>query len=209
MLKENVRILFQGDSVTDAFRTGESPSEYGLGYPRKIKEYLDYFHADQKVQLINRGISGNRVRDLKRRWQEDCIAIKPDILSILIGVNDTWRRYDSDDPTSALEFEKDYREILSQVKSAFPCKLVLLEPFLIPVNDTILRWREDLDPKIHVVRRLAKDFDAVFIPLDGIFAAASAQGNYSDWSLDGVHPTDKGHALIAKEWLNAVGGGNL
>ena len=115
MLEKNTTILFQGDSITDAGRN-YATDDLGPGYPGKVGAYLATFCADKNVKVINKGISGNRVKDLKARWQAECIDLKPDILSILIGINDTWRRYDSSDPTSCEAFENTYREILTDVK---------------------------------------------------------------------------------------------
>jgi lysophospholipase L1-like esterase len=123
----------------------------------------------------------------------------------MIGINDTWRRYDSGDPTPVGHFERDYRHILTATRRALSAQLVLLEPFCLPVPDDRATWREDLDPKIAVVRKLAQEFDARFIPLDGMFAAAATQREMAFWLPDGVHPTPAGHALIAQAWLRAVG----
>lgn len=210
MLKENSIILFQGDSITDAGRTYDTPNAaqaaepIGSGYPYMIKQYLDTFYGDSGIRVINRGVSGNRVIDLKNRWTEDCIELKPDYLSILIGVNDTWRRYDSNDATSAEAFEDSYRFILQRAASELSCQLILLEPFLIPSDPEKEVWREDLDPKIHAVRRLAREFGAVYIPLDGVFAANCTGNSPEKFSLDGVHPTAMGHALISKLWLDIM-----
>ena len=157
------------------------------------------------MRFVNRGISGNRVKDLRARWDKDCIDLKPDWVSILIGINDTWRRYDSNDPTSVDSFEADYRHILERVKNELDAGLIICEPFVLPFPEDRNAWREDLDPKIAVVRKLAREFEAIFIPLDGILAAASAVREPAFWAADGVHPTPQGHALIAQAWLKAVG----
>lgn len=206
MLKDGMTILFQGDSITDAGRR-EEPDGLGRGYPRKVKEYLDTFCASRNITVINRGISGNRAKDLKARWQEDCIDLKPDILSILIGINDTWRKYDSSDPTSVESYEADYRAILTQAREKLSCQIVILEPFVVPSDENKLCWYEDLMPKILVARKLAREFDAIYIPFDGIFAAHSSHNNGiapAFWSEDGVHPSDAGHALMARYWLDAM-----
>lgn len=204
MLKDNMTILFQGDSITDAGRIRET-DDLGPGYPQKVAAYLETFCADKNIKVINKGISGNRVKDLKARWKEECIDLKPDILSILIGINDTWRRYDSADPTSVEDFETVYREILTEVKEKLPdCKIILLEPFLIPVDPAKDEWRVDLDPKIGAVRRLSREFNATFIPLDGLYQEICVGVDPANYSADGVHPNDAGHAFLAKQWLNRV-----
>jgi lysophospholipase L1-like esterase len=143
-------------------------------------------------------------QDLASRWQEDCLGLEPDWVSILIGVNDTWRRYDSGDATTAAVFEEVYRGLLQDTVEHTDARLILCEPFVLPHPEDREQWREDLDPKIHAVRRLAREFGAVYIPLDGIFATASAHRNPSFWAADGVHPTAAGHMLIAENWLRAV-----
>lgn len=204
MLKKNMTILFQGDSITDAGRN-YATDDLGPGYPAKVVAYLSAFCADKNIKVINKGISGNRVKDLKARWKEECIDLKPDILSILIGINDTWRKYDMNDPTSCEAFEATYREILTEVKEKLPdCKIILLEPFIIPVDPQKEEWREDLDPKIGAVRRLAREFNAVFIPLDGLYQELCSQNDAGLYSGDGVHPNDAGHAFLAEQWLKRV-----
>ena len=144
------------------------------------------------------------MKDLKARWKEDCLDIEPDWVSILIGINDCWRRYDRNDPTSVEDFENGYRDILTRTANETNARLILCEPFVLPVPEDRKAWREDLDPKIHVVRQLAREFNAIYIPLDGIFAAASVKREPAFWAADGVHPTSAGHALIAMEWLKAI-----
>ena len=198
-------VLFQGDSITDALRSREDDENLGFGYAMMAAAWFSALHPEKRVRFINRGISGNRAKDLVARWKEDCLDLKPDVVSILIGANDVWRRYDSSDPTSAQDFEKSYREILTRTKNDLSARIIMLEPFVLPVPEDRVRWREDLDPKIAVVRTLAREFEAVYVPLDGIFAQASAVREPAFWAADGVHPTPAGHALIAQAWLRAVG----
>lgn len=204
LIKDGDTILFQGDSVTDCGRNRDDFYNLGPGYPNVIASIFSGFNPDKNVTFINKGISGNRVKDLKNRWQEDCVALKPDFVSILIGVNDTWRRYDKNDPTSPEEFAATYRYILTEIKEKLNSKIIMLEPFLLPINEERKAWREDLDPKINIVRDLAREFADIFIPTDGIFNQAAVYQPSEHWSLDGVHPTFKGHGLIAKAWLEAV-----
>ncbi len=197
-------VLFQGDSITDCHRHPDNP--LGEGYPFIAANIFSALYPEMDVTFINRGISGNTVKDLKNRWQEDCLDLKPTVLSILVGVNDTWRRYDDNmTTTTAEEYKAVYREILEQAREKTSAKLILMEPFLIHLKEGQSTWREDLNPKIMAVRELAQEFDAVYIPLDGIFAAAIAKAPMKTWIFDGIHPTPVGHALIAKAWLDAVG----
>ena len=204
MIKNNMTVLFQGDSITDCGRLEDEYTEMGNGYANQIASDFTARYPHLNVKFINRGISGNRVCDLADRWTQDCIDLKPDVLSILIGINDVWRRFDSNDPTSVEDYERVYRDILLRVKNETKAKLVLCEPFVLPVPQDRVDWRVDLDPKIQAVRKLAKEFNAIYIPLDGIFAAASTLKSCDTWAGDGVHPSQVGHALIANAWLDAV-----
>ncbi|MDF2651864.1 MAG: family lipase [Paenibacillus sp.] len=203
--KQGDIVLFQGDSITDAGRVRENPSDLGKGYALMTSALFGSSYPEQQVTFLNRGISGNRVKDLRSRWEQDCIELGPSWVSIYIGINDCWRRYDRNDPTSVEQFEEGYRELLVRTKEELGAKLIMIEPFVLPVPEDRKLWREDLDPKINVVRELAREFGALLVPLDGIFSQASMLAPSSFWAPDGVHPSPAGHALIAKAWLKAVG----
>jgi acyl-CoA thioesterase-1 len=190
-------VLFIGDSVTDCGRREDAPDFLGDGYVRMVAETL----TDRRV--INAGISGNRVVDLRDRWHIDVIEQKPEILSIYIGINDTWRRYDENDPTSAASFESDYRACLADLGGA--SRLILVEPFVLPVSDEQEHWHEDLDEKRAVVSRLAAEFGAGFVPLQSLLAAAAEDHGATALAQDGVHPTEVGHRMIADAWLDVAG----
>lgn len=197
-------VLFQGDSITDAGRVRDNGNDLGRGYALMAAAQFSAKFPEKQVQFLNRGISGNRVVDLQKRWDQDCLNLKPNLVSIYIGINDTWRRYDRNDPTSTESFEAGYRDLLTQTAET-GAKLVLIEPFVLPVPVDRKQWREDLDPKITVVRELAREFDARLVCLDGLFAQASTRAESAFWAPDGVHPSPAGHALIANAWLQAVG----
>ena len=156
---------------------------------------------------MNRGISGDRVYDLASRWEDDCIKLKPNWVSILVGINDTWRRFDSNVISPIEDFEKTYRQLLDQVTEHTQARLVLLEPFVLSFPEDRRAWRPDLNPRIEVVRELAAEYSAILVPLDGLFAAACAKAQPAYWAADGVHPTLAGHGLIASAWLEAVSRG--
>ena len=205
IIKENSLVLFQGDSVTDWGRSYEDGDSLGHGYVLFAAGLYNAMHPEMNVKFINRGIGGNRIEDLVTRWRKDCLEIQPDVVSILIGINDTWRRYDNNDPTSVEQFFAHYHFLLTETKEKLGAKIILCEPFLLPVTEEQRSiWREDLDPKIHATRELAREFNAVYVPYDGIFAAASMKQPLAYWSLDGVHPTPAGFALMGKHWLEAV-----
>lgn len=205
-LQAGQTLLFQGDSITDCHRTRGDDHSLGQGYAMMAAARLGAAYPHLGLRCLNRGISGNRVPDLLARWQEDCLDLRPDHLSLLIGINDTWRRYDSNDPTPAAQYAAHYRELLTLTRRALPqVHLILCEPFLLPCPADRLAWREDLDPKIDVVRTLAREFKATYIPFDGLFAAATSRREPSYWAEDGVHPSLYGHALMADHWLRAIG----
>ena len=206
IIEEGALVLFQGDSITDAGWDRECPDEgLGAGYANMAASWFSALYPERNARFLNRGVGGNRVRDLQSRWRKDCLELKPDWVSIMIGINDCWRRYDSNDPTPVEEYEAGCRDILTQVAEELRARLIILEPFLLLVAEDRVAWREDLDPKIDAARRLAREFEAVYVPLDGLFAAAAVRREPAFWALDGVHPTPAGHALIAQAWLGAVG----
>ncbi|MBM7581743.1 lysophospholipase L1-like esterase [Caldicoprobacter guelmensis] len=204
LIEDGAVVLFQGDSITDCGRSRSDDGDLGNGYASMIAAWFNAVYPEKRVRFINRGISGNRVRDLVERWQRDCIDLNPSWVSILIGINDCWRRYDSNDPTPVEVFAAGYRRILTEVCEKLHAKIIICEPFVLPVPEDRKMWREDLDPKIHVVRELAREFGALYVPLDGIFASAAAKREPEFWAPDGVHPSRAGHALIARAWLQTV-----
>jgi lysophospholipase L1-like esterase len=204
-IAENSLVLFQGDSITDCGRNRQQPDDLGYGYAALIAHWLSALVPERKLRFLNRGVSGNRVRDLLARWDTDCIALQPDWVSILIGINDTWRRYDSNDPTPVEAFERDYRALLQRTRERTRAQIILMEPFMLHVTPAHREWREDLDPKIEAVHKLAKEFGAILVLLDKLFTQASQKREPAFWAADGVHPTPAGHALIAQAWLKAVG----
>jgi acyl-CoA thioesterase-1 len=198
-------VLFQGDSITDAGRNGDIATDLGKGYALMAAALFSQKYPELQTKFINRGVGGDRVVDLQRRWQKDCLDLQPTWVSVYIGINDTWRRYDSNDPTSVEDFKAGYHDLLTQTKQKLNANLILVEPFVLPVPEDRKTWREDLDPKINAVRELAREFGALLVPLDGLFAQASTRADAAEWASDGVHPTPAGSALIAKAWLEAVG----
>ncbi|MGF1449780.1 MAG: SGNH/GDSL hydrolase family protein [Opitutales bacterium] len=202
-------LLFQGDSITDAGRDRKHPDgEAGLGqgYAMMAASRLQVRFPELRLRVHNRGVSGDRVPNLLQRWQPDCLALKPDWVSVLIGINDVWRAFDANDPTSTQAYARGYRELLERTREGTEARLILCEPFVLPHPPDRLTWRADLDPKLQVVRELAREFEAILVPFDGVFAAACARREPAFWAHDGVHPTPAGHMLMAEHWLQAVGG---
>ena len=184
-------ILFQGDSVTDCGRDRSDPASLGGGYPLYASRLLP------GVRVRNRGISGNRAKDLVARWQADCLDLAPDTVSILIGINDVWRRYDSNDPTSDEAFEASYRKLLEPLRGK---SLLLIMPFLLDVSPAVTAMRQDLAGKQAVVCRLAGEYGAALLDADELFQTALRHWKKKPayYAADGVHPTKEGHALLAR-----------
>ncbi|WP_344080535.1 SGNH/GDSL hydrolase family protein [Luedemannella helvata] len=197
-------VLFIGDSITDAGRDRANPHDLGHGYALIAAARFSARHPRLGVRFVNRGIGGDRVRDLRERWTEDCLDVNPAVVSVMIGINDTWRRFDSGEVTSIEDYERDYRAVLTAAREVRTASFVLIEPFLLPVTDAQHAWRADLDPRIAVTRRLAADFGAALVPADGLFARAAADVGPYPWTTDGVHLTPAGDALLAEEWLHAI-----
>ncbi|MCK9587843.1 MAG: SGNH/GDSL hydrolase family protein [Terrimicrobiaceae bacterium] len=197
------KILFQGDSITDAGRNRDDANGLGGGYAMMVASQIQALHPGLGLTFLNKGISGNRAADLAGRWQQDCLDLEPDWVSVLIGVNDCWRRFDRNDLTPVEVFESHYRDILERSRSR-GIGIIICEPFLLPCPPDREAWREDLDPKIHVARKLAREFGTRLVAFDGIFAAASILQPPAFWAADGVHPTLPGHALMAAEWIKSV-----
>jgi lysophospholipase L1-like esterase len=204
LIKDNSIVLFQGDSITDAGRNRNIHDNLGGGYPSMIAGLFPVLYPELNVQFLNRGVSGDRVGDLQKRWTRDCVELKPNFVSIMIGVNDTLRNYDSNSYTSPEQFEASYSEILQRTVEETGATILLVEPFLLPVNEQLASWRVDIDPKIQVARKLAREFGATYIPLDGILAQYSVYKPLKFWADDGVHLTREGNYLLAQTWLEAI-----
>jgi lysophospholipase L1-like esterase len=204
--RQNDLILFIGDSITDCRRDKDIPDTLGMGFAGMVAGRLGMDHPELNLHFLNRGISGDRTCDLQARWDKDCIDLKPDWVSILVGVNNTWRRYDSNDPTPDDVFEAEYRGLLERLDRETDARLILCSPFLVPVDPAVKAMREDLDPKISIIRRLAGETGAVWVDFDAAFVAACHRHIPSYWAPDGVHPAVAGHALMAETWIGVVGG---
>lgn len=194
-------LVFIGDSITDAGRRSD-PEGLGYGWVRRAAGDLAQQGDDRPV--VNTGVGGDRVRDLRARWKRDALDHDPELLTVYVGINDTWRRYDADDPTPVDDFEADYRHILQRAHDSVAPRLILVEPFVAPVTSAQRRWgEEDLDAKAAVVRRLADEFGAALVPLGRIMGDAVEQYGATAIAEDGVHPTELGATLIAGAWLAA------
>ncbi|MGE5448716.1 MAG: SGNH/GDSL hydrolase family protein [Bacteroidales bacterium] len=204
-------ILFQGDSITDGNRGRNADPNHimGHGYQFSVASRWGAEYPEKDFHFFNRAISGNKVIDLAARWQADTLDLKPDILSILVGVNDsTSVLFDWKPVVPVEEYEKVYRQLLDQAKTALPeIMFVLCEPFILPVGnvkDNWDRYRADIAKRQAVVRKLAQEYDAIFVPFQEVFDKAIKKAPASYWIWDGVHPTVAGHELMAREWIRQI-----
>jgi lysophospholipase L1-like esterase len=212
MLKPGSTILFQGDSITDCGRNRDdsnasSLGALGLGYAKMISAQLLAGRPEDTLKFYNRGICGNRIVDLYARIKSDVINLKPDVMSVLIGVNDTWHEFGSRNGVSVSKYERVFRDFLNEVREELPgIQFVLCEPFVLKcgvVNDD---WIAEMDQRRVVVKKLAGEFGAVFVPFQEMFDKAVKLAAPEYWAGDGVHPSAAGHYLMAQEWLTAVTG---
>ena len=203
-----MKVLFYGDSITDAGRNytllhGEEAM--GRGYVKYAATGLKE-RGFAEEDLINRGISGNRIVDLYARIKVDCWNHKPDFISILIGVNDVWHELDNQNGVELDRFEKMYRILIEDTKKALPnVKMMLCEPFILEGTATSAKWEQFLEvyKYAEVVQKLAKEYGLYFLPLQETLTKAAANATAAEYLADGVHPAEAGAKLIANEWLKA------
>ena len=201
---KKIKILFQGDSITDAGRDRRNYHDLGQGYPKYAAEYISAAHSDTDFEFINFGIGGNRTSQLFDRLYSDAIEFQPDIISILIGVNDMWHRHSHKILTTDAQIALNYRCILERLKRETNAKIVILAPFVLDAEDKDY-LREDIKTVLPIVRDLASEFADVYIPLDEKFAdAILTQPEPLYYSADGVHPNDNGRMFIGKLYAEAV-----
>ena len=205
-LKANDTIVFIGNSITDAGRLLRQYKSYGYGYVHFVANQLLAKYPDFNIDIVNTGISGNTIRDLKSRWEKDCIKYNPDIISILIGINDIWRFHTNRLNEAVLldEYELTYRQLLTRAREKSDCQLVLMEPFMF-CDDTDNPIYRDLQNYIASVRELAEQFDAVLVPLQKSINEMIRRVPPGKWSDDMVHPYVWAHCWIAQRWLEATG----
>ena len=192
-----LKVLFQGDSITDAGRSFEDPHLLGVGYVKYAAEFLQEAYPQVEFEFINLGISGNQTKDLVARLDKEFIEVQPDVVSILIGVNDVWHHAEDRSWIPDEDFEARYRTVLQAIKEKTNAKIMMLEPFLIPVEDK-LYFREDLYKKIEIERKLAREYADVYLPTDGLLASAYIGNEPTLFAADGVHPTAYGAEFIGK-----------
>lgn len=203
--------LFQGDSITDGNRGRNADPNHilGHGYAFAVASRIGADHPEKNFTFYNRGISGNRVEHLQRRWQEDTLALKPDVLSLLIGINDTAAFVEKPAESAGLvAFESGYRDLLTQTKQQNPDVLFVLGlPFVYPVGkraDQWELWRDDTMKRQAIIRTIATEFGAILVDYPAVFDKAMTKKSAEYWIWDGIHPTVFAHELMAREWIRQV-----
>ena len=208
-------LLFQGDSITDAGRnrtqtTANDSSGMGRGYPLLVASHLLTARSQDGLRVYNRGISGDKVPDLDERWQADTFDLKPDLLSILVGVNDLWHRaalnnFGERYGGTVEDYEQGYAELLSRTRRKMPyTRIVVCEPFVLRYGAVTDAWFPEFDLRRAAAHRVARAAGADWVPFQSMFDAALKHAEPSYWAADGVHPTLAGHALMATTWLEVV-----
>ena len=202
---KKIKVLFQGDSITDAGRDKRNYHDMGAGYPKYASEAIAEAFPDVEFEFINFGISGNRTSQLFDRLYKDGIVFQPDVVSVLIGINDIWHIYGGEHiSTTDEQFALNYRCILQRLRNETNAKIVMLAPFLLDA-EPFEGMRADLERRLPMVRALAEEFADVYIPLDKYFEdALKTQPEPLYYSKDGVHPNDNGRMFIGKIYAEAV-----
>ncbi len=208
-----IRFLFQGDSITDANRVdpedgGVGSYLFGYGYPLLVASDL-LKNQKGKIEFVNKGVSGNRIVDLYARIKDDIINLKPDAMSILIGVNDVWHELSVQNGVSAEKFEKIYDMLISEIKEALPnIKIIIMEPFVLKGSGTEMYYSEfrvEVKKRSEAAKRIAEKYNLPFVTLQEKFDKACAiDGDASYWLVDGVHPSAAGHQLIKEALVEVI-----
>ncbi len=205
-------VLFQGDSITDAGRNKEKQlpnngSSFGGGYAFLAASWLLNEFASRELTIYNRGISGNKVYQLDERWDRDCLMLKPDVLSILIGVNDFWHMRSGKYDGTVEIYENDFRALLERTRTDYPdIKLVICEPFILTETKHVDEsWLEPFGYYQEAADRICGEFDATWVPFQKAFTKAVSFAHPTYWTNDGVHPSMAGAQLMASTWLESLG----
>jgi lysophospholipase L1-like esterase len=213
LTEANKIVLFQGDSITDWGRNRSkenAPNDsqcLGSGYVLLAAGALLDEYSKIKPTIYNRGISGNKVFQLAERWDKDCIALKPDLVSILVGVNDFWHTLNAGYKGTLETYQNDYIALIERTKKALPAvTLVICEPFVLKCGSVNEKWFPAFDGYRDAAKKVAAEFKTIFIPFQSVFDEAVKNAPPQYWAADGVHPTVAGTHLMAKTWLKTVFG---
>ena len=199
-----MKIVFLGDSITDAGRDRRNYHNMGSGYPKFAVEHIQNAFPDVDFEFINMGISGNRTCQLFDRLYADGISFQPDIVSVLIGINDVWGRHKHLIETSNEQITANYRAIMENLRRRTNARIIVLSPFLLDAEDKE-PWRGEVDHLVSIIHALADEYADVYVPLDELFAEAlKTQPEPQYYSPDGVHPNDNGRAFIGEHYFKAI-----
>ncbi|MDR1688656.1 MAG: SGNH/GDSL hydrolase family protein [Clostridiales bacterium] len=208
MINDNAVILFQGDSITDCGRDRNLYKGLGSGYPFFLSSAIGYKYPDKAYTCLNRGVSGNRVVDLYARIKEDIINLKPDMLSILMGVNDVWHEFSWNQGVERKKFERIYRMILDEVLEEIPhLVVILMEPYVLKAGEVANewdKWNNEMAFRREIVKNISDDYKTVFVPVQEELNKLCETNSPQVWAADGIHPTDAGHMAIAHMWSRCV-----
>ena len=198
-----IRVLFQGDSITDAGRNRLARHSLA-GYPRKTAEILEK-EQPGKYAFFNRGISGNRTKNLLMRYRRHFVKMRPDVVTVMIGINDVWRKYDRNDPTTPEQYEANLVKLFTGIKQDTGAKIIVLSPYLTSGTDG--KWnvmRGDVDIFIEVCKKVAEKYADKYIYTDGPMNEANEKYPHEQISQDGVHPAEKGQEILATLLSEAI-----
>ena len=202
-----IKFLFQGDSITDADRRRDNESNYGYGYPNLVASYY-LKNMPGKISFINKGVSGDRIVDVYARIKMDIINLKPDYMSILIGVNDVWHELNEQNGVATEKFEKIYSMLIEEIKEDLPdIKITILEPFVLKGPATTEKWdlfSAGVKEKALAAKKVAEKYGLNFVELQKKFDEACEKAETTYWLTDGVHPTAAGHEIIKEALVEAL-----
>lgn len=209
MIQSNQTLVFIGDSITDAFRDYGDPEDLGIGYVKLLTTFLNLKYPYLQIKTYNRGINGHRLIDMKQRWQENCLALNPDIISILIGINDIWSHHYAGLPMLPnfwKNFYETYNQLIEETKLKTDAQLVLVKVFALPYPQDRQTWQEDIFLMNQLIDRLAEKHQCMTVDLHSRLMALGREYGYALYTgNDGVHPTALGHGVIAQAWLQSMG----
>lgn len=197
-----MKIVFIGDSITDCERDRSDETSLGNGYVKILADKLRPIYPDMDIELVNKGISGNEVCDVLARVENDVIALKPDLAVVMIGINNVNHQFKYGKNLDLVQFERDYRALLTRIKEA-GIVLITLEPFLLPAPDK-RRMRPLFNKELEIIHRIAMEVADEFVAYDEMFNGLCESIRYTEYSVDGIHPTHRGSRLIADTAIKAI-----
>ena len=209
MIKSNQTLLFIGDSVTDAYRDYGNPDDLGLGYVNMLATFMKLKWPEKDFKFYNRGINGHRLIDMERVWQENCINLSPDLVTMLIGINDIWtyhHNYQTIEANYWKDFYDRYSQLIKRTQVHNQAQVVLMKVFALPYPQDRVNWQQDIFLMNQLIDRLADEHNCITVELQSKLLSLGREYGYVLYTgNDGVHPTPLGHGIIAQTWLKALG----